>query len=392
MEPVIRRRKPSGFRLLAVLVALIAAAFLALRAAGWWLLRRSIGEVAESMPLPASLKKPRVILDTAKVAKSRFAKVPGVGPVSDLAAVPSGLVVAGQEGVAVLDAGGRPQGEVLPVPTHVAPVSVLTNGSDWSYFSPGWTMAGPRLFDRQGKILWQSSVTVQSAAAVDWKNDGKPDFALGGFGGDGIDLKDMAGRTVWHRPAGNPWRMAVVTEEDGSKRLLHSDAGGRLVVLDRKGRSKALSFEAYVNAFAPLRNGPGVKTGGETFVLDGPPLVVIGETGHLLVAGLDGRVREKLSAPPAAPEAADAEVLAAVSVPLKEPGRYYLAVLANLGRYGERCVLYLYDQDSNLVYEELLAQHGGALAIVERKDAPNLYRLLLGGVDEVTAYDLQPTL
>jgi hypothetical protein len=55
-------------------------------------------------------------------------------------------------------------------------------------------------------------------------------------------------------------------------------------------------------------------------------------------------------------------------------------------------VLYLYDPEGTLVYEELLGQHGGALSIVERKDAPNLYRLLLGGVDEVTAYDLTPAL
>lgn len=385
------RRKPSGIRLLLVILGALVLGAAALVGGFFWSMHRAITALggAEADQLLQTLQRPRVVLSAEKLDKSIFADLPGVGEVTDLRWIGDALVAAGEKGAATVGKDGRVRGDVVPMPMRVAEVQVVPRAKGYDLFTPGWHMDGPALYDAAGRVLWKSSRTVDSAAAIDWSGDGDLTFALGDAGGQGVELKGRRGETLWRKTETAAWLMRVLHDERGRPLLVYSTARhGRLVTVDRDGKTRPVDYGTYVGAFADLENGPGVRRGNTIIVLDQPPRVVFGEKSAFNVAGLDGRVLGRYGAPPVVPEAVDLDAYAAVWVPLKNAQDYYLAVLGNLGRYGDRSALYVYDPKGALVHEELLAQRRGALAIIERPDKPNVYRLLLGGPDRVWAYGL----
>jgi hypothetical protein len=136
------------------------------------------------------------------------------------------------------------------------PYGFLTRDESWS--------APATLFNNQGQVSWQSTghwPGVDDSASGSLSGDGKLSVVVGFNGSGGISLLDSQGSQIWTKKEANVWHVEMLdTAGDGRERIVHSNAGGQLLVRDANGDVVARYFPGYyVSHFALTRWGEESK-------------------------------------------------------------------------------------------------------------------------------------
>lgn len=175
-----------------------------------------------------------------------FFSDPGLGVVTDISVgkldpTPGAAVgVAGEEGAVFLDQSGAAVSSVKFTDSYDRIVMVDVEGDGvCEFMDRGSWGSEAALLDHRGQKLWSyggKGGGVNDMGAGDVDNDGMLEFAVGFNGGGGVHLLDRAGRVRWQRPDANVWNVGMADlNGDGRAEIVHSNAGGQLIVRDELG-------------------------------------------------------------------------------------------------------------------------------------------------------------
>jgi len=389
------------------ILLVVAAIFLIIVGGLAGLAYRFFHHLPKPEPVPVALQVPRVEQGAGRFRKTLFWRNEYFGAVTALHHQPGAdlLVIAGEGGAVFLDTSGKVQRSIAwekspweawnGTPLQAWKDHAVLKSSFWQS-SPGTKVkiiplveggvgflvqSGPvvdevMFVDSAGKPRWSYTPNrskdefVDDAAAADFLGDGKVEFAIGYGGGGGVRLLDAANRQVWHQSDGNVWHIESIQDAATSKRyVVHSNAGGQLVVVDGQGNvvSSAQPASGYLSDFAVT-----------DWKKDRQRRLVACGDDAAFVFGLEGPATAKLPA----------EHCNYLWEPQATPVRFargqtWFAVLAAHGYWG-RSLLYLYDDQNRLQYQEILGEKCGALTVVSDGDRE---KLLAGCDSQVWQYE-----
>lgn len=238
----------------------------------------------------------------------------------------------------------------------------------------GWSEA--RITDLSGKTKWAfpKKWGMNGATSGHLDADGKLDFVAAYNGGGGVSRFDNTGKLLWNVSDGNVWHIELLdVMGDATPEIIHSNAGGELVVRDATGTVLRKSNPpGYFSSFSVCK-WPSPTTDS----------LVSSDAGHLYLTDRDGTSRTL----PAPHVAGHGDPLAAR---VKLPGRAS-AVLAVGITYSlwDRSILLIYDDAEVLIYEEILDQPINSLA-TRRTGAGEDESLLIGSDGKVWEFSVQP--
>jgi len=329
---------------------------------------------------PAALKKPGVIKGSEEFGKSIFLTDAGLGSATHIILDPSAdarFGIAGTGGAVFLGADGKVKSRVKfsSRVSYVQFVDVEKDGT-WEFLNRGghgWSDAS--LHDHDGKLLWKygGMPGLNDMAAGDLDGDKVLDFVVGFNGGGGVRRLDRNGKVQWQQPDGNVWHVEIVdTNADGLPEIVHSNAGGQLTVRDKDGKALRQSKPGtYFNQFSVCL-WPTAK--------DGPHLIAAG-ADILSIYDFDGATQATLEAPHAA---IVGSVARGVAVKLKGGEPAHFAAIVEFQNWNVS-VLYLYNHQHELVYQEVIGERCLSLAALPRENS-EVEDLLVGGTGKVWKY------
>jgi len=231
------------------------------------------------------------------------------------------------------------------------------------------------LYDHRGKQLWTygGSSGVDDMAAGDVDGDGREEFVVGFNGGGGVHLLDSQGKLRWKKNDGNVWHVEITdTNGDGRPEILHSCAAGEMVIRDASG-AELLRQRPPTGYFSHFSLSAWPDRGAT------PLRVISGSAGSVQVLDFQAKVLANLTAPDA-PQLGAAR---ATPVKLHAGQPAFFAVLVDVQTWN-RALLYLYDAQGQLVYEESLPERAQALAALPESNGAE--SLLVGGEGRVWKY------
>lgn len=345
-------------------------------------------KLEEQMRMPGELKMAKVITGEGVLRKETFYEEPGLGSVTEIRRFGAGdaaaLAVVGASGASFLGNDRRPRkrvrfedDQILPRGLLMGDVVVVDLEGDGTpeFLARGKTMTGATLFSSDGKVRWRykgSWLGVNDAAAGDVDGDGKAEVVVAHNAWGGLHLVDSAGKKRWERGDTNVWHVEILdTDGDGRGEILHTNAGGELIVRSGLGEVVARYRPTdYISDFSATRWGSEAP---------GKHLVACDEAG-IHVFGVDGQRVARLKAPSikrlgGSCQGAEVRFL---------PRAAHYATLQNYPLW-KRSVLYLHDSEGKLAYHEVLEENCGGLAATPRKDRETL---LVGCNGKVYEYSL----
>jgi hypothetical protein len=362
------------------------------------LLAASVGSLAYScigMPpkyeLPAELKESRVLLGSNRLGKRAFYQGKGIGEISQILTgwpadrEEADLMVAGDKGVQFLDLKGNMVKAIqFSAPFFSAIEAVqLDKSGNFGFLTRDESWSGPvLLFDDRGREIWSYGSRFFSGAddsvAGDIDGDGRPEFAVAAQ--FKIHLINRDGREIWSSHDLNIWHLELLPASGGEPgKILHSNAGGELVVQDPKGHEIAKYLPGrYVGHFSITRWGSETQP---THIL--APNETTSETDprrrEFFVLDSRGKIMSHFESP----LGALLSDLEGTSVFFLDNNSYY--ALLQSYRPAHRSMLSLFDEKSQLVYQEVLDENCGAVAsaLVESNES-----LLVGCEDKIFDYSL----
>lgn len=347
-----------------------------------------VGCTPHKYELPAELRESRVLIGRNWLGKKLFYQGNGTGRVSQiLMGWPADregadLMVAGNKGVQFLDLGGHMVKAINFSERFFSPVQVvqLDESGNFGFLTRDESWSGPvLLFDMQGQEIWSYGSRAFSGAddsvAGDIDGDGRPEFAVASL--SKIQLINRDGREIWTSQDRNIWHLEILPASGAEPgRIFHSNAGGELVVQDSQGREIAKYLpERYVGQFAITRWGTEKRA---THIL------VPNETTskadprrEFFVLDSHGEIVTHFESP----LGALLSNLAGTSVSFSDNNSYY--ALLQSYRPADRSMLSLFDEKSQLAYQEVLGENCEAVASVPVKSHE---ALLVGCEDKIFSY------
>lgn len=299
------------------------------------------------LSMPSELRKARVVLAKESFAKSVYYQDRSLGVITDIEKSEDGeLVLVGQSGAVFLSPNLQPVGSAH-YSKCIADVTFVTL-STGAFLCRGSWSSDVALFNRDGQLVWRYSARSPGIDdAVAGQVDGAEAVIVGLNGDGGVRRLDSQGKELWQQPDGNVWHVEIATPDGGTApTILHSNAGGQLVLRnaagDVVGHSKP---ETYVSHFAltawddqPTRNDLISAANRSLYVLTmrGQTLAVLPAPG---TAGVD-----EVRGTPVHWSASDMN---------------YAAVVRH--SMWARSVLYIYDKQQQVIYQEVLDHDCGAL-------------------------------
>ncbi|MCB9767358.1 MAG: hypothetical protein H6752_04120 [Candidatus Omnitrophica bacterium] len=335
--------------------------------------------------IPAQLEEPSVLVGEGLLSSEEVFSDPSIGWIYEITKVDfdqdgaEDMVLVGSSGAAILNESLEVQQKVLyeePISSQ-AKVTLTDLEVDGSYeFLVRGSWDSPvKVLDADGKERWNYTGTfgIDDAAAGDIDGDGDREVVVGMNGGGGVHLLDSDGSVLWTQPDGNVWQVDFVSSNSGEGLdIVHSNAAGQITIRNASGSVVLQSSPgAYFSDFNKI----------EWFGLEGDDQLLLAEDDKIWVFDLGGKVLATWDAP----LAGTLGEVAGVLIQFTGQEAKHFACLVNFSSWG-RSILYLFDADGKLLYQEVLAQPshaimekdgdllvgtGGALRRYRLEDGPN---------------------
>jgi hypothetical protein len=331
----------------------------------------------------------RQVKGEGKFEKRSFYSDAGLGEISQIRVgwpadrEGADIAVVGAQGVDFIGSAGEVKRQVRFSIQQRCPVAAarLDAAGDYGFLTRDESWAVPAtLFDKEGHPTWRSGGKwpgVDDSAPGDVSGDGKLSVAIGFNGNGGIALLDGQGKTLWKKDETNVWHLEMLDRTgDGREEILHSNAKGQLLVRNAKGDVVDQYLPgSYVSRFVLTRFGQETRPSHILVSIsearDGcckPTLVILDARGKK-VSEMDSPLGDLLSR------------MSATPVQFGK-GAEYFAVLKNES-WLERSMLFLYGDDGQIVYQEILGESCPSIAALPDKDGS---RLLVGCVGKIWEY------
>jgi hypothetical protein len=295
------------------------------------------------------------------------------------------MTVVGNKAFQFLDLKGRLRKAVQFSESIFGPIQVvrLDSSGNFGFFTREETGAGAVvLFDSHGQEIWSYGSHFFSWAndsvAGDINGDGRPEFVVAKL--ETIHALSRDGQEMWASHDLNIWHLELLPASDGEQcKILHSNAGGELVAQDPQGREVAKYLPGrYVGHFSITRWGTEKEP---SHILAPNEIQSKADPSRREFFVLDSR--GKILSRFESPLGALLSDLAGTSVLFSGNNPYY--ALLQSYRPARRSMLSLFDEKSQLVYQEVLGENCRGVASTLRESNE---LLLVGCEDKIFAYGL----
>ncbi len=330
---------------------------------------RQIKRLYQIPAMPEEIKTARVVSGGDRFSKEAFYAAPVLGVITDIRQNKShGIVIVGLHGAAFLTEDGAVRKRVdFNSEDCDSEVTLVELGSG-SFLCRGNWNTDVMLLDSGGKTLWSygghsgRDHGIDDATAGELGKDGLKGVVVGLNGDGGVRLLSSEGKELWKREDKNVWHVEIVAADKKlGNVILHSNANGDLTTRDVNGNIVG-HYKPDIRVFHFSLTGWG----------DDPRLdkLVAADKDFIYVMSAQGSTITHLPAP------GNAGITYPKGTPVhfSKNTPYYAGLL---GHYEwTRSLLYIYDEENRLVYDEVLDRNCDALYAVPGKNGTE--DLLLG--------------
>jgi len=301
--------------------------------------------------IPDELRIARVVSGNDLFSETVYYSDPGLGVITDIEEQQNHeLVVVGQRGAAFFSENRSSDRNVYFDRCNSDVVwSELGGGA---FLCRGTWSKGTALFDLGGKTLWSyggsASDAVDDAAAGYLGAGGTKTVVVGLNGGGGIRLLSSEGKELWKKEDANVWHVEIAAADEKSGNvILHSNARGQLTVRDATGTVLArYTPEIYLSHFSLTAWNDDPR----------PNKLIATERHSVYILTMEGKTVVQLPAPESITSSAEAK---GTPVHFSADAPFYVSLVRH--SLWTRSVLYTYDGQHQLIYDEVLAQDCAAL-------------------------------
>lgn len=336
--------------------------------------------------MPLELKSSKIIQNSINLNKELVVNVYNVGDVTDIIEKkvyqisPLEIGVAGTGGAIFFDANYNIKNQIF-FKNRLGRVSIIDgNNTQYEFLNHGaWTIPNS-LIDYKGTILWQNyRDDINDTGSGDIDSDGVLDFVVGYNGDGGVALYNHTGGLIWNKPDGNVWDVEIIdVNQDGISEIVHSNAEGLIVIRDSNGEiiKKFKSQSGYLSKFS-LCKWPSLsdrkyimcENNGFLWIIDYNEKTVVkygldyyGKYSSYNVFGTPIQFNNNLP--------------------------IYFAAIVMYKTSWHRSMLYIFDSNKNIVYEELLPEISQSI-VAFKINTTDRELLLVGGEGKVWQYSVE---
>jgi hypothetical protein len=358
-------------RVLMIVGAGLLMALLIFSGIGAYRVTRAFSAAEQFKRVPSNLKGAKILVGAGRFSKEVLFAQSDLGVITDFAPNPNQeLVVVGQNGAAFLTAGNSTNRSVTF--HRCSSAVVYARLASGSFLCRGAWITNVELFDAAGKTLWsyEGGGGIDDAAAGTLGPNATESIVVGFNGNGGVRLLNAAGKELWKQDEGNVWHVEIAPATDKSGNvILHSNAKGQLTVRDAVGHVVGqYEPEIYLASFSMTAWG------------DDPirSKVIAFDNDSIYVFTTDGKTIVRLPAPGSAAMANPK----GTSVHFSANAPFFAGLLSY--PLLNRSLLYIYDNQNQLVYHEILDHNCGSLQAMPKKNGAEY--LLLGCDGKVLKY------